>query len=615
MSASQKASSSGRDSDTSYVEENFVLSDEDAAEKKEGVINVLGNMVAAKGFDKYGPDKIRISCMIGLLGLSVLINEENDLTLADLAFFVETGAISYQAALKNIPGIMTLNGSADFGMFRPVYSMHLLELRSHVLQLSRFLHLKTVDFNREGILVKTIARYLNEFSLPSKLLKVIRRSFEFTTDFFDLKQEFLPDILWNADNAPNTGVLGSRLVTVEVRALSLILLALKYIYGMDDITEEYLSEAAKEFNQKIASKNGDGQNSAFNKKLHFVIADWLKLSRRRLFLISQFSHQLCVRFVPRMFDNVELSPATLRAKYENETLSIKEKLSHGRGRACEAKFMKMEGMYKDIKEIMDKNVGKKNFDTSKVTKTIGAKMIGDESTGDKTDLMPRVLDFGSDVESENGSDVERDTRPPEVAHEVLKKNDLDLLSSRSPLQDFSSHFISLDGTLDQKVETLPRRDVKKLSELLAMAERKMGRIHQPKDSGSNTVKSDLEHWDTQIKGLRRVNFLTDLDPPKFLGRKNPALSNIQGKSVRFDGHVYWKTSGASFLKDQGHRSNDFLVSLNLPENFNFVLEYFTAYVGVTSNEVLSDIANLEFKILKVQPDFFGKELKDAKLSE
>lgn len=54
LSASQKVSSSGKDSDTSYVAEDFVLSDEDAGEKRADAMNVIGNIDSKAGHQVIG---------------------------------------------------------------------------------------------------------------------------------------------------------------------------------------------------------------------------------------------------------------------------------------------------------------------------------------------------------------------------------------------------------------------------------------------------------------------------------------------------------------------------------------------------------------------------------
>ena len=62
QSASQKVSSSGKDSDTSYLAEDFVLSDEDAGDRRADAINVLANLDTMSSSNNYavvGPNYVR----------------------------------------------------------------------------------------------------------------------------------------------------------------------------------------------------------------------------------------------------------------------------------------------------------------------------------------------------------------------------------------------------------------------------------------------------------------------------------------------------------------------------------------------------------------------------
>ena len=66
----------------------------------------------------------------------------------------------------------------------------------------------------------------------------------------------------------------------------------------------------------------------------------------------------------------------------------------------------------------------------------------------------------------------------------------------------------------------------------------------------------------------------------------------------------------SYVNRAGHRDNDLLAKVKLPENFCFVLEYFCATVGLTAVEIMGDMARVEQEVRRMQPDFFGEEIKE-----
>lgn len=98
------------------------------------------------------------------------------------------------------------------------------------------------------------------------------------------------------------------------------------------------------------------------------------------------------------------------------------------------------------------------------------------------------------------------------------------------------------------VETLSRRDEKKLRELLSMGERKMGRCSQPKATGSKPLEPPISHLkrdETFNDGESGFyNLVTEIPPPSFSEEANPMREKNKkdGGPVSFDGHVYWMSS-------------------------------------------------------------------------
>ena len=109
------------------------------------------------------------------------------------------------------------------------------------------------------------------------------------------------------------------------------------------------------------------------------------------------------------------------------------------------------------------------------------------------------------------------------------------------------------------VETLPRRDEKKLRELISMSERKMGRRSRTTKPGSTVLESKMPHMTrdavvtNQERENWRCNIVTGIPPPSFAERANPAKKARNGP-VTFDGHVYWMASECKDLRASCSRS-------------------------------------------------------------
>merc|ERR1719210_638739 len=93
------------------------------------------------------------------------------------------------------------------------------------------------------------------------------------------------------------------IVSSDVRAIALILFALKYLYGLDDESE----------NHKRSLKDQD-----------FDICEWIRLSRLRAFLALKLSVELHKRFKD-LFDNrVKMTRAACRVAMRERRLVFSE---------------------------------------------------------------------------------------------------------------------------------------------------------------------------------------------------------------------------------------------------------------------------------------------------
>ena len=125
------------------------------------------------------------------------------------------------------------------------------------------LQLNQVDFGQLDCVLK---QYLKEFSLPKYLAKMLKRSLGNCDQLYDLAFKFekyqIPKKNYKEENA--NPVLAS-----DIRAVALILFSLKYLYGIDDMSEYH--------------KRNQGC---------FEVVKWMQLSRKRAFLACKHSSQL-----------------------------------------------------------------------------------------------------------------------------------------------------------------------------------------------------------------------------------------------------------------------------------------------------------------------------------
>ena len=141
------------------------------------------------------------------------------------------------------------------------------------------LQLNQVDFGQLDCVLK---RYLKEFSLPKYLAKMLKRSLGNCDQLYNLAFQFekyqIPKKNYKEENA--NPVLAS-----DIRAVALILFSLKYLYGIDDMSEYH------------------NRNQGC-----FEVVKWMQLSRKRAFLACKHSSQLH-KYVKKLFPGLKMTPA------------------------------------------------------------------------------------------------------------------------------------------------------------------------------------------------------------------------------------------------------------------------------------------------------------------
>jgi hypothetical protein len=267
----------------------------------------------------------------GILSLGVMLSEGNSLTLGDLIRYANSDALSYSTSVQNVPLIMKIKDPHDLLKFSGQCDykdpLDHLKQRRLMSRLGSLLDLKQVDLGQDTTLVKTtLARYLRELSLPATLGKVLFNSLR-KTALFKLAYTFGP-------YSSKKKYEESPIVSADARSLAIILFGLKYLYGLDDVTEKFRSASpdTKKFNP----------------------LEWMRLSRHRAFLACKHSCDLHRRMT-LLFgrDQVSLSgPAWMASLKQTRNKIVKLKTFKRERKFCKGDEDKMEMMSDFINESL-----------------------------------------------------------------------------------------------------------------------------------------------------------------------------------------------------------------------------------------------------------------------
>ena len=167
--------------------------------------------------------------------------ENNTLTLSDLLRYAKNGVIAYSTGAQHVPPVMKLQMSHDINRFTGMSTIQRklehLPMRRLMNRVGEMIHLKEINLGgsteTSSTVQSVVKRYLKEFALPKTLAKMLFNSLRHS-GLYELKWKFKP---YQRD----IGVAGERntepLFSSDLRAIAIILFALKYLYGLDDETE------------------------------------------------------------------------------------------------------------------------------------------------------------------------------------------------------------------------------------------------------------------------------------------------------------------------------------------------------------------------------------------
>eukprot|EP00096_Caligus_rogercresseyi_P007042 TRINITY_DN2433_c0_g1_i1.p1 TRINITY_DN2433_c0_g1~~TRINITY_DN2433_c0_g1_i1.p1 ORF type:complete len:476 (+),score=86.09 TRINITY_DN2433_c0_g1_i1:520-1947(+) len=214
-------------------------------------------------------EHITLIKIFGLFTLALLAQNQSTVTLGDIVHFAESGSLSLKDAYVHLHPSMILQGNFDIGMFNTharSYKELYLTLRNKTSCLIHLLNVGPIEFGtpmsfRRKCGVPLLIRYLKELALPKALHRTIYIVFQHTHFLEELKSSWkvpLPD--------------------VSLRVLAALLVTLKFIYGLDDFTEDVISWNMRNLNKRLHKH-----------KKRFVLEDWIRFSRFRILLLMRAS--------------------------------------------------------------------------------------------------------------------------------------------------------------------------------------------------------------------------------------------------------------------------------------------------------------------------------------
>jgi hypothetical protein len=331
----------------------------------------------------------------------------------------------------------------------------------------------------------------------------------------------------------------SNMVTPDTRSLSLILFLLKYLYGLDDVSEDFYSSTARKFNATLEC-NVD-EHTALKRK--FVICDWLKLSRRRAFVAARHSH-LLHSSMASLFPGVEL---------------------------CDEEIV--NAAHHRSQQLIQTNKPNKNFNRypkkSSGTSASGLKMLLEDMMESSFPSTPRLS----------------------------KK--LNIAASLTPLFDFSNFVVN-----DADCDMLSESDQSSISTLLACTDCTVD--YSAATCGEEHIDLEIPrrtapHSFSQDEGKREPYLVQH-----YVARKQTALPELayvfkprywilHNRKVHAFSKTFHTTDSVNRLLSE------------LPENFCWILEYFSAATSVPASEIYADLMVVENMIIATKRRLFGRQ--------
>ena len=251
------------------------------------------------------PWVIRLKMTFSLFALAVMTTKNNWITLADLLYWAKNDALTWFSCIIAVPKelkMSTLQDHITFSGFKQPFMDH-RTIRRNMYDMGSWLNLKCVNLSAgDGShILKVLARYIRELSLPRKLL--------------DIAQNLLPANLitegfsfsFDRPSAVSVSSNGKIIPSTDDYCMGIILFVLKYLYVLDDVTNREIVGSQQEFN----------------------VNDWIKLSKLRCGLAVRYCYNLHDQ-LRNLAPNVQKSPAQMLRHLQETSDKIQTIRSHMR---------------------------------------------------------------------------------------------------------------------------------------------------------------------------------------------------------------------------------------------------------------------------------------------
>ena len=465
--------------------------------------------------------------------------ENNALTLSDLLRYAKNGAIAYSTGAQHVPPVMKLQMPHDIkrftGMSEIQRKLEHLPMRRLMNRLGELIQLKEIDLGgtETSTVQSVVKRYLKEFALPKTLAKMLFNSLRHS-GLFELKWKFKP-------YQQDIGVSGERntepLFSSDLRAIALILFALKYLYGLDDETETK-------------------QMSDFN------VMDWISLSKHRAFLACRFSADLHFK-LRKLFPN-QIVKLTRPAHY----VAMKER------RIMFSEFRN----YTNFAETNNWGKSDRRF-----------------YTGQLRSLNNVVKCFK--------------VKPLKKKFEKAKINRFTCKTSTTPLHKFADYYTQQEN-LECNEERPSVYALQRLKRLLDLHKSKVNLKKADPEAefidinASSFVISNLPETCNTTRGING-----EFDEKDVFTTEQVNDDVFSNQKVNFK-PIYWrygygKAVDANRVKRHTDEYNLRLLS-TFPENFSWILQYFSAILDVKPSEIYNELLVVEWKLYEYDHGYFGK---------
>ena len=479
--------------------------------------------------------------------------ENNTLTLSDLLRYARNGVIAYSTGAQHVPPVMKLQMSHDINRFTGMSTIQRklehLPMRRLMNRLGEMIQLKEIDLGGgTGTVQSVVKRYLKEFALPKTLAKMLFNSLRHS-GLYELKWKFKP---YQRD----IGVAGERntepLFSSDLRAIAIILFALKYLYGLDDETE--------------TRQMSSGGSEDFN------VMDWISLSKHRAFLACRFSANLHFK-LRRLFPN-QVVKLTRPAHY----VAMKER------RIMFSEFRN----YKNFAATNNWGKSDRRF-----------------YTGQLRSLNNVMKCFK--------------VKPLKKKFEKAKINRFTCKTSTTPLHKFADYYTQQQENLEPNEERPSVYALQRLKRLLDLHKCKVNLKKADPEaefidiSTSSFVISNLRQTCNSTRGGIHGEF----DEKVVFTTKQVNDNVFNNQKVNFK-PIYWrhgfdlsksvKCVHANRVKRHTDEYNSRLLS-TFPENFSWILQYFSAILDVKPSEIYNELLVVESKLYEFDHGYFGKLLR------